>query len=59
MQALKPATAIGQMGASVPPATAISMSPRRIISLAMPMASAPLEQGRDRAVVGAFEPEED
>ena len=40
---MNPATAMGQMGASAPPAMATSTSPRRSISNAMPIASAPDE----------------
>ena len=40
---LNPATAMGQMGASAPPARTMSASSRRSISSAWPMASAPLE----------------
>ena len=41
IHALKPATAIGVIGASAPPAIAISISPCKIISYALPIASAP------------------
>ena len=40
----KPATAMGQIGASLPPANTTSISPRAIRPAAAPIASAPLEQ---------------
>ena len=43
LQALKPATAIGVIGASLPPAMTTSACPLRIISQPCPSASAPLE----------------
>ena len=44
MQELNPAIPMGHMAASVPPAMATSTRPRRIISAASPIESAPVAQ---------------
>ena len=56
MQALKPASPMGQIAASLPPAIATSTRSWRIRSAASPMASAPLAQAETVLKFGPFAP---
>jgi len=55
-QATKPATPIGQIEASAPPATMMSASPYLIIRAASPMACAPVAQAVTTAWLGPLKP---